>query len=1207
MNKSLFISDEPTLEDQFGTHEKIAEQISDFIGNLEEGTTIALKGKWGSGKSSVIEILKEKTKDKNFKIFVFDVWAELGHNFRQAFLLNFLDWSAKEEAFEKNNNSYENKRLEILGKKKTVHRKVSPTKRTALLHLFIFILMLTIIPNILFFFLSNLSDNIIRNLSLLSIFSFPLTILLVYYFFSMDNEISKKSLKIFLHVLFIIWLLSYGVWLIYSINYLFFSSLKFILFLKAAIIIYWSFLIFMWLFTMFMEGSKDMITIVSIYSGLLIGEIRDNEETKSLSDNSLDFKKEFINILNKITTRKNEKIKIIIVIDNVDRIPEEKVDEVFAALKPFMISDESKKNNVLKNVFYIIPFDPDGIRIGTDKGGYDYFNKLFKKEFYVPEPIYGNWQKYFEQISRKLKVNIPTYLFEIAFQITIGFKNYLEEVKTKKDKEDLKNPSEDGKASFEIEKVFIPPTPREIKKFLNNYMTIVQQYSEIKHLDKSEEVFPYILFAVLKTYGMLNSSNELEKLFLEKFQENKSVFELYITKKGYNVYSFIEPNELVYKLYGLYYSKDFDVGYIVLQLPKLRKILSEPVYNREFRNILSQVPDLFKDVFESRLKDLFIDITDSIYSKEPQLTIGIGVYLKELKENFNGVYESIKDKLYSTLKDSIDKIEEFISKLDEKIFDDKKTSLSNVIESILFIQKEANLDLINPILKFSKNKVRILKEFIEYTEHYKNQLDIQTLQETFYDPERDAPYLIELLDYIGKKLKKRMNGLITDIISSSVVLSNNMIDKCFEIFSNKIAKEPASDDYFFEIIVFLNGLGKVLAFDKYAEEREEIQKLVLHKFSSNFLSKILSLENFNRSFIYIKSLLTLYSYFYSAKTKHEIHQIINSLNNNYKRINSSLLQDQNKVLSSSLTLLLLVYDDIKNLNIIHFTKILNSSNDKDIIEFIRTYEMENFFKKEEIVEIYNYLIKNIPSSKDKILSLYRLIYENILKTEEHDLSWVFNLYTFLKNLSVSLEEVKKCIKNLNSNFSFENIKIDKYNIELLDYLFTVSEKKEIIKEFERIINEKLDKDVREELFTQVTFYECCSNHQVRLDGKFHKKIFKAILDNLENFSKDSVEKIANFLVIQSDLFIEDFIKDFKQTIESKAHSIDDIESSEREIDFIFEKFNFIFEKLIQEKREILEKYIDNEFIRTLENLNDVKENIERFIIMMKGGKYLNLF
>ncbi|MBT1247360.1 MULTISPECIES: hypothetical protein [unclassified Thermosipho (in: thermotogales)] len=635
-----------------------------------------------------------------------------------------------------------------------------------------------------------------------------------------------------------------------------------------------------------------------------------------------------------------------------------------------------------------------------------------------------------------------------------------------------------------------------------------------------------------------------------------------------------------------------------MQIPTLRKILSEPSYNKEFDLIISNIPDSFKNIFEDRLRDLIIGITDTIYSKEPQLIIGIGIYLKELKKHFNGVYESIKDKLFDVLKSNVANTESFISNLDEKILNDKTSNLLNVIESVLFIQKEENFDLINQMLEFSRYKVEILKSLIENKN--KIDLDIEMLRETFYDLERDAQYLIELLDYIGKTFDKKTDELIKSIISKCIVVTDDMIDKCLKIFSNKINKAPTNDDYFSQIIDFLKGLGRILLFGKFAEQKGKIQTLVLNKFSSIFLSKILSVNNFSRDFIYIRFLLTFYSYFYSLETANEIRKLINSINN-YQRIISNLPQDQNKVLPSSLATFFLVYNDIKNININFLNSIFSSADIEGIFDFIKEkeYEMEEFFKKEEIFETYSYLIENVSSQKNKITNLYRNIYEYLLEIEEYDLSWVFNLYKLLKDLEVSLEKIKNCVKRLSSKFSFDNVRIDKHSIELLNYLFGIRNEEKLIEEFEKIINKEIDKNIREELFTQPVFYECCANYQVKLIGNLHKNVFKAILDNLENFSKDNIEKIADFLIIQSNSFIKDFIEDFKQSIKTKAHSTDNIEQSEKEIDFIFEKFNFIFEKLVQNKREILEKEINDEFIRTLENLSTVPENVERFLKMVK--------
>ncbi|MBO8161823.1 MAG: hypothetical protein H0Z24_09350 [Thermosipho sp. (in: Bacteria)] len=1242
-NKNLFISDAPTTDDQFEIHSKIADQISDFIGDLDEGTTIALKGKWGSGKSSIIEMLKEKGNGK-YKVFVFDVWAELGHDFRQAFLLRFLDWIYKEK---QSVECYKCKREQILGKKRKIERDVSPKNKGAVLYLFILLVALMLLPLVIKNFVNLIIEKLPWDIgfNLLAFYVIPLTIVEWFYYYTLKElkkvsieegtkekekegkEKKKKKKKKkrtwdILKILHIVFVSNYIVWLTISVIDMWFSGwlfsgipLVYTLMVRFIIVIIYFVLplVMLWVSKIPKEGSWS---VISMFSGLLVGKYVNNETTTLLTSNSLDFEKEFEKLLKENFEEENDK-KLVIVIDNVDRIPEEKVDEVFAALKPFMISDEifngSKDKETLKNVFYIIPFDPEGIRIETDKGGYDYFNKLFKKEFYVPEPIYGNWQKYFEQISKEAGIDIPTYLIEIAFQIVIGFKDYIE---IKKENQNLKSKNtfnndenveehpEDREAFAEIEneikKIFIPPTPREIKKFLNNYITIFQQYPEIKKLVKKEEreIFPYILFAVLKTYGMINSSSELEKLFIEKTKEDKSIFELYLSEKGYEAYSFKNSKELVYKIYAIYYGKEPRVGFVVLQIPTLRKILAEPSYNEEFNLIISNVPDSFRNIFEDSLKNLIIKITDTIYSKEPQIIVGIGIYLKKLKEQFNEVYKSVKDKLFSILKSNFERTEEFISKLDERIFDGKKSNLLNLIESILFIQKEANFDLINPILEFSKYKVEILEVLIENVKiENKIDLDIGKLKETFYDPERDAPYLIKLLDYIGKNFNKNTDELIKGIISRCIVISENLIDKCLEIFNNIINRDSTIDDYFSQIVVFLKGLGKILTFEKYVDQKEKIQRLVLNKFSSIFSNKILSINNSNRNFIYIQFLLTFYSYFYTAKTRDEIYKLINSFSNNYSRIISSLRQDQN--ISSILATLFLVYDDIKNVNTSFFDLMFSSADNESIIGFIKEYEIEDLLKTEEIIEIYSYFIEKFPSRKSRIMSIYKGIYKYLLETEEYDLSWIFNLYKLLKDLNVSLDKIKNCVKRLSEEFSFDNAKIDEYNIELLNYLFEIRNEEGLIRNFEEILNKEMDKDVREKLFARPAFYECCANHNIKLAGNLHKIVFKVIFDNLESFSEDDIEKIADFLVIQDDSFIKDFMEDFKRTISDKAHSIDDIESSEEEIDFIFEKFNIIFEKLIQSKRKILEKVIDNEFIRMLENLSTVPENVEKFLGMIK--------
>jgi ABC-type transport system involved in cytochrome bd biosynthesis fused ATPase/permease subunit len=56
--KTILIDDKPASFDEFeGAHEKVAKAISDLIIFEEGGKSIALTGSWGSGKSTVVELI----------------------------------------------------------------------------------------------------------------------------------------------------------------------------------------------------------------------------------------------------------------------------------------------------------------------------------------------------------------------------------------------------------------------------------------------------------------------------------------------------------------------------------------------------------------------------------------------------------------------------------------------------------------------------------------------------------------------------------------------------------------------------------------------------------------------------------------------------------------------------------------------------------------------------------------------------------------------------------------------------------------------------------------------------------------------------------------------------------------------------------------------------------------------------------------------
>lgn len=65
--------------------EKVANVLNDVILGLDEGMTVGVDGEWGSGKSTVIKLLKGMLGSKA-DIFVFDAWAHEGDALRRSFL-----------------------------------------------------------------------------------------------------------------------------------------------------------------------------------------------------------------------------------------------------------------------------------------------------------------------------------------------------------------------------------------------------------------------------------------------------------------------------------------------------------------------------------------------------------------------------------------------------------------------------------------------------------------------------------------------------------------------------------------------------------------------------------------------------------------------------------------------------------------------------------------------------------------------------------------------------------------------------------------------------------------------------------------------------------------------------------------------------------------------------------------------------------------
>jgi predicted KAP-like P-loop ATPase len=125
-----FIRDEPAEEDFFQTHGRLAKAIAGAIRTNPELRVVGLLGRWGSGKSTVVEHLKRELGSGAAKgagavhIFSYDAWLHQSDPVRRSFLeslLRFLiegDWTSAE--------TWEEQLLELTGQVEKTDVKQTP-------------------------------------------------------------------------------------------------------------------------------------------------------------------------------------------------------------------------------------------------------------------------------------------------------------------------------------------------------------------------------------------------------------------------------------------------------------------------------------------------------------------------------------------------------------------------------------------------------------------------------------------------------------------------------------------------------------------------------------------------------------------------------------------------------------------------------------------------------------------------------------------------------------------------------------------------------------------------------------------------------------------------------------------------------------------------------------------------------------------------
>lgn len=91
----VFLRDDPVHSDSFGPHLELARALASTVRCQKGGRAIALEGAWGSGKSSIVEMMRrelESSKDSDTAVFIFDAWSHRGDPLRRAFVTGLFQF-----------------------------------------------------------------------------------------------------------------------------------------------------------------------------------------------------------------------------------------------------------------------------------------------------------------------------------------------------------------------------------------------------------------------------------------------------------------------------------------------------------------------------------------------------------------------------------------------------------------------------------------------------------------------------------------------------------------------------------------------------------------------------------------------------------------------------------------------------------------------------------------------------------------------------------------------------------------------------------------------------------------------------------------------------------------------------------------------------------------------------------------------------------
>lgn len=370
-NQIRFVDDHPSSTDEFRgqPHKSVADILVSILTSGEGGRAIGLEGTWGSGKSTVVDIaqsiLQSRDADidegKKYTFFVYGAWAHQSDPLRRVFLQELIQCLDANDSIDKAHW------IEKLEKLETRRKKVVENKAEQL--------------------------SLVAKSSIITVPFLPIAYLLL------NN--SNSSFEFPLPIIGCV-SIPYGLIGISIISIPFIIAAITLLTWREGWRSSWKFLSSSWWLTKEEMRGKSVIWAFTRHTDHITTEqfIREEEAT------TVEFNAIFDELINDAAEHDHQ---IIIVFDNLDRLPPDLIRTAWATMRNFFATTPgTSRQSTLKNVWLIVPFDRVHIEEVFGKGEEDekggatpgFVEKTFEIVLRVAPPILSNWREF---LSTKLK------------------------------------------------------------------------------------------------------------------------------------------------------------------------------------------------------------------------------------------------------------------------------------------------------------------------------------------------------------------------------------------------------------------------------------------------------------------------------------------------------------------------------------------------------------------------------------------------------------------------------------------------------------------------------------------------------------------------------------------------------------------------------------------------------------------------------------